>query len=137
MEGRRETTGKIGSLSGTPRISRKGEGARYPGQACHATKVGGGGRGRREGVSSFLPSGPRQGGWAVIAPAFRRKEIGAGMELGAGIGPGETGEGNKGTGGSCVKGCLVLRWLIICGDWLQTIGSKPRTPFGRVPTGQI
>ena len=36
------------------------------------------------------------------------------MELGAGIGPGETGEGNKGAGGSCVKGCLVLRWLIDC-----------------------
>ena len=30
-----------------------------------------------------------------------------------------------------------LRWLIIHGDWLRTIGSKPRTPFGRVPTGSI
>ena len=48
------------------------------------------------------------------------------MELGAGIGPGETGEGNKGAGAGAVasKGRLVLRWLIICGDWLQTIGSS-------------
>ena len=46
------------------------------------------------------------------------------MELGAGIGALETGEGNKGARAVASKGRLVLRWLIICGDWLQTIGSS-------------
>ena len=68
MEGRRETPrGRLVRYPGTPRISRKGEGVRYPGWACHATKVGGGVQ-----TGSFLGFS-RQGGWAAIAPAFRRR----------------------------------------------------------------
>ena len=50
----------------------------------------------------------RQGGWAVIVPAFRRREIGSGNGVGRGDRSGGDWRGNKGPRPVASKGRLVF-----------------------------